>query len=358
MSDLRNKLFFNKYKLQKLIYTGKDSWVYQGINIKNKEPIAIKLENRNGNKHFLESEAFLLFNLKGLGIPKVISFGKTTQFKILIEELLGLSLNNLMANKKDKNNIIFYAEEELNSTRDDENRLISIEKDIFNFENNSENNKKKKSAEQETILHQINSTTSSFQAIKNNLNNNYIPFNQRSIFKKNSMSDNSSNITKSLTSKNIGNNKHYLPKIKAQKLRKDSNGSNNGNTNNIYTIKNSEILPNSTFKNGFKDKIIAKNKSKQVPCSQNRTPSAKICKGNYPMNNKNINININNNTYDELNLKNNYSRRSNKSISNKNINHFYLKPNTKTLNFQKDYNNTYIHGSLSSKIYINAEKPV
>ena len=73
---------------------------------------------------------------------------------------------------------------------------------------------------------------------------------------------------------------------------------------------------------------------------------------------QNINININNNTYDELNLKNNYSRRSNKSISNKNINHFYLKPNTKTLNFQKDYNNTYIHGSLSSKIYINAEKPV
>ena len=276
---------------------------------------------------------------------------------IIINRILNIKESN-KANSKDKNNIMFYAEEELNSTRDDENRLISIEKDIFNFENNSENNKKKKSAEQETILHQINSTTSSFQAIKNNLNNNYIPFNQRSIFKKNSMSDNSSNITKSLTSKNIGNNKHYLPKIKAQKLRKDSNGSNNGNTNNIYTIKNSEILPNSTFKNGFKDKIIAKNKSKQVPCSQNRTPSAKICKGNYPMNNKNINININNNTYDELNLKNNYSRRSNKSISNKNINHFYLKPNTKTLNFQKDYNNTYIHGSLSSKIYINAEKPV
>ena len=101
---LKNKLFFNKYKLQKLIYCSKDSWVYQGINIKNKEPIAMKLENRNGLKNFLESEAFLLLNLKGFGIPKVISFGKTTQFKILIEELLGASLNSLMANKKDKNN--------------------------------------------------------------------------------------------------------------------------------------------------------------------------------------------------------------------------------------------------------------
>ena len=102
MSDLRNKIIFNKYKLQKLIYRGKDSWVYQGINIKNKEPIAIKLENKNGLKHFLESEAFLLFNLKGLGIPKVISFGKSTQFIILIEELLGLAIHYLMKNNKDK----------------------------------------------------------------------------------------------------------------------------------------------------------------------------------------------------------------------------------------------------------------
>ena len=104
MSALRNKLFFKKYKLQKLIYTGNCSLVYQGINLINKEPIAIKLEKRNENYYFLESEAFLLFYLKGFGIPKLISFGKSAQFKILIEELLGASLNSLMANKKDKNN--------------------------------------------------------------------------------------------------------------------------------------------------------------------------------------------------------------------------------------------------------------
>jgi serine/threonine protein kinase len=104
MSNLQNKLFFNKYRIQKLIFSSKYSWVYQGINIINKEPIAIKLEDRNGTKHFLESEAFFLFNLKGLGIPKVISFGKSTQFIILIEELLGLALIDLMLNKKYKNN--------------------------------------------------------------------------------------------------------------------------------------------------------------------------------------------------------------------------------------------------------------
>ena len=102
MSNLQNKLFFNKYKLQKLIYSSKYSWVYQGINVNSKEPLAIKLEDRNGTKHFLESEAFLLLNLKGLGIPKVISFGKSTQFIILIEELLGLAIHYLMKNKKDK----------------------------------------------------------------------------------------------------------------------------------------------------------------------------------------------------------------------------------------------------------------
>ena len=271
---------------------------------------------------------------------------------IIINHILNVKDSNI-SNCKDKNNNIFYTEEELASTKDNETKLIGIEKDIFNYENNSEKNKTTKSVDQDTILNQINTTSSSFQAIKNNLSNNYIPFNQRGLVKKNSVSDKASNIIKSLTSKNIGNNKLYLPKIKGQQLIKDSNCSNCcHNNNNIYTIKNNEIIQNNNFKNSFKDKIIAKNKTKQIPCSQNRTPSAKIYKGNYPINNKNINNNI----CDELNFKNNYSRRSNKSISNKNINNFYLKSNTKTVNLQKDYNYTYIHGNLSNKICINAEK--
>ena len=40
-------------------------------------------------------EAFFLFDLKGFGIPKIISFGKNNIYNILVEELLGLSLYQL-----------------------------------------------------------------------------------------------------------------------------------------------------------------------------------------------------------------------------------------------------------------------
>ena len=276
---------------------------------------------------------------------------------IIINQILNIKdANN---NSKDKNNIMFYTEEELSSTKDNENILSSIENDILNLEINFEKNKNPKNNEQDglngNILQQINSTASSFQAIKNNVSNttNHIPFISRGFTKKDSLSDKTaSNIIKSLTSKNIGNNKHYLPKIKGQKIRKDSNSSNNsGNTN-----KNEQIV-NINSKNGIKekDKIISKNKSKLIPCAQNRTPSAKIHDGNH-QNNNHINNNV---TYDEISYKNNNYKINNRSISNKNVNiNLNLKPylNGKSLNLQKDFNNAYIHGNISNKIYINAEK--
>ena len=144
---------------------------------------------------------------------------------IIINQILNIKdANN---NSKDKNNIMFYTEEELSSTKDNENILSSIENDILNLEINFEKNKNPKNNEQDglngNILQQINSTASSFQAIKNNVSNttNHIPFISRGFTKKDSLSDKTaSNIIKSLTSKNIGNNKHYLPKIKGQKIRK------------------------------------------------------------------------------------------------------------------------------------------
>ena len=63
------QIFFNKYKLQKLINKSEFSYVYQGINIKSKELVAIKLEDRITMHNILESEAYILFNLKGIGIP-------------------------------------------------------------------------------------------------------------------------------------------------------------------------------------------------------------------------------------------------------------------------------------------------
>ena len=43
---LNNRLFFNKYKIKKLIYQTKLSSIYEGINIKDNEPVAIKLEKK------------------------------------------------------------------------------------------------------------------------------------------------------------------------------------------------------------------------------------------------------------------------------------------------------------------------
>ena len=102
MKVLNNKLIFNKYKIKKLIYSSKFSSVYEGINEKRNELVAIKTEERN-KQNFLEAEAFFLFNLKGFGIPKIISFGKNNFYNILVEELLGFSLYHLRNLKKNIN---------------------------------------------------------------------------------------------------------------------------------------------------------------------------------------------------------------------------------------------------------------
>ena len=298
-------------------------------------------------------------------------------------------INRILNIRGVDDNKILYTEEDLYATKDNENRLTIIESDIINRENNFEKNKNPKNGIKDGIynnksnydlngnfLQQIKSTSSSFQVNNNNIVNNttaneykytnnnsnifsQIPFNPRGNTKKYSLSDKStSDIIKSLTSKNIINNKHYLPKIKGQKIRKDSNCSNNSNNNNnnIFIIKNNEQMINN-YKNGIKDKISSKNKTKLIPCSHNRTPSAKMYQGNFPINN-NVNSNFN---CEEIINKNNNEKLNNKSISNKNV-CISIRPNSKskTISFKKEntnnnYNNNCIHGNNSNKICINAE---
>ena len=97
---LNNRLFFNKYKIKKLIYESSYSIIYEGINVKDNDPVAIKLEKKTGEVNLLESEAYFLFYLKGYGIPKIITYGKSGLFNVLVEELLGLSLHSLWKLKK------------------------------------------------------------------------------------------------------------------------------------------------------------------------------------------------------------------------------------------------------------------
>ena len=99
MSKPTKAIIFNKYQIKKLIAATHFGWLYEGINIKEKEPVAIKFERKVSKFNLLESEAYFLYSLKGFGIPKIISYGKSGLFNVLIEELLGLSLQSIWNNK-------------------------------------------------------------------------------------------------------------------------------------------------------------------------------------------------------------------------------------------------------------------
>ena len=133
-----NKLIFNKYKLKSLIHSSDFGSVYEGINEKENIPVAIKLEKKRGKYNMLESEAFYLMNLKGHGIPKLITFGYHGSYNVLIEELLGLSIGRIFeANRLKKfslKDICMIALQALDRLEFIHSKLI-IHRDItpFNF---------------------------------------------------------------------------------------------------------------------------------------------------------------------------------------------------------------------------------
>ena len=102
VSSLDNRIFFNKYKPEKKIGEGSFGKIYLSHNINTGEKFALKLENRNITPSLLEQEAYILCYLKGEGIPFIKSFGISTEFNVLVMELLGKSLEYLFEkmNKK------------------------------------------------------------------------------------------------------------------------------------------------------------------------------------------------------------------------------------------------------------------
>ena len=89
-----HKVVFKKFEIKKMISSSPFSFVYEGINLINNTPVALKMEKEKLFNH-LESEAFTLMNLKGYGIPQLISYGKRGSYNILIEELLGPNIEFL-----------------------------------------------------------------------------------------------------------------------------------------------------------------------------------------------------------------------------------------------------------------------
>ena len=90
-----NKIIFKKYKILNLISEGVFGGIYLVINEKTNEYFAMKIEKRDSRFRLLEQEGYNLFSVKGLGIPELISFGRISNYNILIEEFLGKSLNQM-----------------------------------------------------------------------------------------------------------------------------------------------------------------------------------------------------------------------------------------------------------------------
>ena len=101
-NELLNKIIFKKFKIIKLQEKGNFSKVYLGKDIKNNKLVALKIQEKAQVLGNLEKEAYYLFQLKGIGIPKIISFGHYDKYNILVEELLGKSLEQLFKENKDK----------------------------------------------------------------------------------------------------------------------------------------------------------------------------------------------------------------------------------------------------------------
>eukprot|EP00466_Bigelowiella_natans_P000238 jgi/Bigna1/84852/estExt_fgenesh1_pg.C_10212 len=84
------------YRLGKKINSGSFGEIYRGLNVVNRQSVAIKLESRKASFPQLVFESKVYKILKGgLGIPKVFWSGKEGDFNVLVMELMGPSLEGL-----------------------------------------------------------------------------------------------------------------------------------------------------------------------------------------------------------------------------------------------------------------------
>jgi len=96
-----NRIIFQKYLPIKTIGKSPQSAVFLGKCIKEKKYVAIKIQNKNSITSDLEHEAYYLYYLRGFGIPKIISYGISGNYKVLVETLLGKSIDVLLKKNND-----------------------------------------------------------------------------------------------------------------------------------------------------------------------------------------------------------------------------------------------------------------
>lgn len=101
------QIIANKYQLIENINTGSFGTVYKAENIRTKEMVAIKFENKTNNLKSLKNEAKIYQYLANInGFPQLKYFGTTNDENYLVTELLGKSLQSIILKKMPPNIII------------------------------------------------------------------------------------------------------------------------------------------------------------------------------------------------------------------------------------------------------------
>ena len=96
--DIIGKIFFKKYQCIKKLGEGSFGRIYEATY--NDQHFALKFENIEKNANLLESEASIMNYLKGPNIPFVKSYGTSGNYNILIMQLMGNSLEELINQNK------------------------------------------------------------------------------------------------------------------------------------------------------------------------------------------------------------------------------------------------------------------
>jgi serine/threonine protein kinase len=92
--NIKNQIFFSKYRAIKKLGEGSFGKVYKGEY--NGEYYALKFESREDGDNLLENEATIMNYLQGPHIPKIKTFGFNKDYNILVMQLLGKSLEDLI----------------------------------------------------------------------------------------------------------------------------------------------------------------------------------------------------------------------------------------------------------------------
>ena len=95
-----NKLIFKKYRIKKLLFYSNYSFIFDGIHEQKGNSVIIKIEDNKFGQKLLASEVSFLLLLKGFGIPKILGFGYSSSYPVLIEEKLGSSFLDIAKKRK------------------------------------------------------------------------------------------------------------------------------------------------------------------------------------------------------------------------------------------------------------------